>query len=65
MTTLVYFERIRSHAKGVAIMDRDLYEHPLMIETLEVIAEEQRFQLVTESELELCFQTLHRSLDEP
>lgn len=60
MTIIVQFENNNWYAEGVAIMENSLYEHPLMIETLEAIAKENGFDFVSEVERETAYDHYHK-----
>ncbi len=60
MTIVVYFENNNWYAEGVAIMNNTLYEHPLMIETLETIAKENGFDFVSEVERDTDYDHYHK-----
>ncbi|WP_430450708.1 hypothetical protein [Rhodopirellula europaea] len=64
MTIVVQFESKNWYAEGVAVMANALYEHPLMIETLERIAKQNGFDFVSEFERETCYSYYHQLADE-
>lgn len=59
MTIIIQFENNNWYAEGVAIMASSLYDHPLMLQTLETIAKENGFDFVSEVERSTAYAHYH------